>query len=60
MTCNTTHHACDCVLKRMKKLEAVFEAAKDLIIEMRINTCYDHPLTKAIYEMECEWSSMDQ
>ncbi len=31
MTCTTTHHACDCVLKRMAKLEAVAEAAKHAI-----------------------------
>ncbi len=30
MTCTTTHHACDCVLERMKKLEAVAEAVKNL------------------------------
>jgi hypothetical protein len=40
MTCTTAHHACDCVLKRMKKLEAVVEAAKNhanATIEYRLN-----------------------
>jgi hypothetical protein len=33
--CRTTHYACDCVLKRMRKLEAVAEAAKGALSLLR-------------------------
>lgn len=31
MTCHTTHHACDCVLKRMAKLEEKFIIAVEAL-----------------------------
>jgi hypothetical protein len=53
MTCNTTHHACDCVLKRMQKLEAVLEAAK--VLYDHTNRDYDEwrePLYQTLKELE--------
>lgn len=52
MTCRTTHHACDCVLRKMEKLEAVAEAAKEMIEEMRISPNSDFKLAKVLKELE--------
>ncbi len=52
MTCNTTHHACDCVLERMAKLEAVAEAAKEMLEDMRVNPDSDFKLARALKELE--------
>ena len=31
--CQTTHYACECVVERMRKLEAVAEASKELLLQ---------------------------
>jgi hypothetical protein len=51
MTCTTTHHACDCVLKRMEKLERLVE-----VVKITIENCeseYEHTdLIEALKELE--------
>ncbi len=58
MTCHTTHHACDCVLKRMAKLEEVAAEVRALL-EFQVNsegglTPKFLAVNKAIQELERE------
>jgi hypothetical protein len=39
--CTTTHNACDCVLERLRKLEAIKDAAKVVKEESYIHSCGD-------------------
>lgn len=38
----------------LPKLLAVVDAANDLLTEMRVSPCYDHPLAMALRELERE------
>lgn len=36
--CTTTHSACECVLERLKKLEKIVEAAKEVVATISIES----------------------